>query len=81
MDVQAEKLLLIEKLLQVKNSEVLEKVKVLLESEELDQSAFDLKGYTISDESLQNRANEANEAIERGEYKSVSQLRKETKSW
>lgn len=81
MDVQTKKLHLIEKLLQVEDSDVLERVKALLESEESDQSAFDLKGYKISDESLQNRANEANEAIERGEYKRVSQLRKETKSW
>lgn len=81
MDVQAEKLQLIEKLLQVQDSDILERVKSLLESEESGQSAYNLKGYEISDESLQNRANEANEAIERGEYKTVSQLRKETKSW
>lgn len=81
MDVQAKKLFLIEKLLQVKDSDVLEKVKVLLETEEPNQAAFDLKGYSISDESLKERASEANEAMEKGEYKSVAQLRKETKSW
>lgn len=81
MDVQAKKLFLIEKLLQVKDTDVLEKVKALLETEVPNQLAFDLKGYSISDESLIERASEANEAIEKGEYKSVAQLRKETKSW
>ncbi|WP_420385140.1 hypothetical protein [Roseivirga sp.] len=80
MDVHAEKLLLIEKLLKVKDSGTLEKIKLLLKAEEIHQSAYD-KGSPISNDALIKRAEEANRAIEMGNHKSISQLKNDVKSW
>lgn len=81
MDVQTKKLHLIEKLLQVEDSDVLERVKALLESEESGQPAFHINGRSISNNALLSRANQANDAIEIGNYKTLSQLKHKAKSW
>ena len=81
MDIQAEKLHLIEELARVQDIQIIEQIKQLLK-----QKNNPVVGYKINDEpitrkQLIKRIEEADERINNGEYTSHEDLEKESENW
>lgn len=76
MDIQAEKLSIIEKLTHLSDVKVIEKIKALLEGEEsLDTDT------TISQEEMIERAEISNKDILEGDVTSLEDFKREMKNW
>ena len=82
MDIQAEKLLLIEQLARLQDVTIILKVKQILQSSNPEAKAgYDPDGSVISRADLLSRADESNKAITEGRTKSIEQVRENMKKW
>ncbi len=86
MNVQAEKLQLIEWLVQLQDVNLLRRVKELMQHDQENASETDIIGYRAGGEAitvadLKAKITSAEEQIDRGEYLTVEQLRKESEQW
>ncbi|MEQ8469608.1 MAG: hypothetical protein RIC35_00405 [Marinoscillum sp.] len=78
MDVQSEKLYLIEQLAKLEDVQLIQKIKELLESS---NPGYHPDGSEISRSELLSRAEHANKQIESGQTKTIDRLRGEVKDW
>ncbi len=82
MDVQAEKLHLIEQLIQLQDASIIQKVKdVLQTSQEEKAIGYNPDGSIITKSDLISRAEASNQAIREGKTKSIEEVRASMKSW
>ena len=82
MDLQAEKLLLIEQLAKLQDAAIIRRVKEVLESSYQDQViGYNADESAITQADLVSRAEASNKAIEEGRTKSIDQVRENVKSW
>ena len=82
MDIQSEKLYLIEQLTRLQDANIIQRIKEVLHS----TSESNIVGYkadndTITQADLVDRAKASNLAIEQGKTKSISEIRSNIKSW
>lgn len=81
MDIQAEKLLLIEELARIEDVHVIEQIKQLLREKIDPVMGYDVKGAPISRKQLIKRIEEAETRINNGEYTTQEDLEKESENW
>lgn len=82
MDVQTEKLHLIEQLIRLQDADVIQKVKDILQgSDEGRVIGYNPDGSIITKSDLIARAEISNQAIKKGSTKSIDQVRANMKSW
>jgi len=82
MDVQTEKLQLIERLVRLQDISIIEKVKEVLQGSEAEETiGYDSEGNIITKSDLISRAEASNKAIKQGRTKSIDQVRINMKSW
>ena len=79
MDIQAEKLSLIEQLLKVKNKALLLKVKALLDFAEEEEKNGSLSPMSLED--FYQKIVDSEEAISKGDFISQKKLRERAKGW
>ncbi len=81
MDVQTEKLHLIEQLIRLQDAAIIQKIKDVLASNEGKTIGSNPDGSTITTSDLKFRAEASNQAIKEGKTKSIDQVRANIKSW
>lgn len=82
MDIQAEKLHLIEQLARLQDVGTIEKIKEVLKGFNRDEAiGFNPEGTTITSSDLIFRAEASNRAIKEGKTKSIDQVRENIKNW
>lgn len=82
MDVQAEKLYLIEQLARLQDISIIQRVKEVLQSaDEGNAVGYNPDGSIITKSDLISRAESSNQAIKEGRTKSIDQVRANMKSW
>jgi len=81
MDIQAEKLSLIERLARVQDVHMIQQVKEILEQSKEKAVGMNPDGSIITQADLIDRAKASNRAIREGRTKSIDQVRKDMKKW
>ena len=81
MDIQAEKLHLIEELARVQDIQIIEQIKQLLKKKNNPVVGYEINGEPITRKQLIKRIEEADERINSGEYTSHEDLEKESENW
>lgn len=82
MDIQAEKLHLIEQLARLKDVSTIEKIKEILKGFYQDEAiGYTPEGTAITSSDLTSRAEASNRAIKEGKTKSIDQVRANVKNW
>lgn len=82
MDIQAEKLILIEQLLKLQDAHIINRVKELLQNVPKEKIVgSDPDGQVITQSDLIARAEASDRAIKGGDIISIEQLEEESKSW
>ena len=81
MDIQAEKLFLIEELVRTDDIKLIEKIKALLTNKSNPILGFDDTGQSITHSQLLKQIKEAEARIEGGEFTSQEDLEKQTENW
>ncbi|SKC61776.1 hypothetical protein [Ohtaekwangia koreensis] len=81
MDIQAEKLLLIEKLLRIGDAKILEQVRKLLEQSKNPVVGYDVQGNAITHQDFINKVEEAETQYQAGNYKTIDELDKQSETW
>jgi len=78
MNIQTEKLHLIEQLARLEDAEIIERIKELLREK---AAGSEPSGKLITQSELIKRAQASNLSIEKGELTSIEDLEEESKSW
>jgi hypothetical protein len=81
MDIQLEKLHLIEKLTQIEDIDIIEQVKELLNQKNNQVFGYGINGTPITRKQLIKRIEAAEERIDRGEYTTQEDIEKESQNW
>ncbi|WP_339784685.1 hypothetical protein [uncultured Imperialibacter sp.] len=82
MDLQAEKLLLIEQLARLQDAAIIRKVKEVLQSSHQEKAVgYNADESIITQADLISRAAASNKAIEEGRTKSIDRVRENVKGW
>lgn len=82
MDLQAEKLLLIEQLARLQDAAIIRKVKEVLQSSYQEKAVgYNADESIITQADLISRAEASNKAIEEDRTKSIDQVRENVKGW
>jgi hypothetical protein len=81
MDIQAEKLHLIEELTRIQDIQIIEQIKQLLKQKNNPVVGFEINGEPITRKQLIVRIEEAEKRIDNGEYISQEDLEKESENW
>ncbi|WP_236613979.1 hypothetical protein [Nafulsella turpanensis] len=81
MDIQAEKLELIERLTRIQDVEIIRRIKEILSSQSGPVAGYDPNGNSISQSALLERAEASNRAIQEGRVSSIEDLEKESENW
>jgi hypothetical protein len=82
MDLQAEKLLLIEQLARLQDAAIIRKVKEVLQSSYQEKAVgYNADESIITQTDLISRAEASNKALEEGRTKSIDQVRENVKGW
>jgi hypothetical protein len=81
MDIQAEKLHLIEELTRVQDIHIIEQIKELLKQKNNPIVGFEIDGNPITRKQLIKRIEEAETRIDNGEYITQQDLEKESENW
>ena len=81
MDIQLEKLQLIEKLTQIEDIDIIEQVRELLNQKGNQVVGYGINGTPITRKQLIRRIEEAEERIDNGEYITQEDLEKESQNW
>ncbi len=81
MDIQAEKLHLIEELARIQDSSIIEQVRNLLKEKNNPVMGYNLQGFPLTRKQLVKQIEEAEKRIDSGEYISQEDLEKDSESW
>lgn len=81
MDIQAEKLLLIEQLLRVRDVRVMEQVRELLNKESNPIVGYEADGRVITLHDFIKKIEQAEKEYESGNYQSIDEVEKESEAW
>lgn len=81
MDIQAEKLYLIEQLAKVQDVNVIQQLKKILEQENESVIGYRVTGEPITQKQLVKKVQEAERRIETGHFTSQQDLEREAESW
>lgn len=82
MDIQAEKLLLIEELARVQDVQIIKQIKqLLLQQKKNPTTGYDISGNPITRKQLIARIEKADNRIDNGEYITQEDLEKESENW
>ena len=81
MDIQAEKLLLIEKLVRIADAKILEQVRQLLEKSKNPVVGYDATGNAITHQDFINKVEEAEAEYRAGKTKTIDELEKDSETW
>lgn len=81
MDIQAEKLLLIEQLLRIRDERVIEQLRELLKEENNPVVGYETDGRPITQQDFIRKIEQAEEEYEQGNYQTIEKFEKESESW
>ena len=81
MDLEAEKLYLIEQLTRLQDTKIIQQIKDLLSSQSEPTAGYKPTGEAITKSELIARAEASNKAIKEGRLTGIDDLEKESKSW
>ena len=81
MDIQAEKLLLIERLLQVRDIDVIEQVQELLKKESNPVVGYEADGRPITQQDFIKKIEQAEMEYSKGNFQTIDALEKESENW
>lgn len=81
MDIQAEKLLLIEQLLLVRDAQVIEQVRELLKRENNPIIGYEADGRPITQQDFIKTIEQSEKEYEQGSYQTIEDLEKESGTW
>jgi hypothetical protein len=81
MDIQAEKLRLIEELARIQDIHIIEQINELLKQKSDPVVGFEITGAPISRRQLIKRIEEAEQRIDGGEFVTQEDLERESKNW
>jgi hypothetical protein len=81
MDIQAEKLFLIEELVKTDDIKLIEKIKALLTNKNNPTLGYEINGELITRSQLVTQIEEAEARIDLGEYTSQEDLEKQSENW
>jgi hypothetical protein len=81
MDIQAEKLLLIEQILRVRDVQIMEQVRELLNRENNPIVGYEADGRAITQRDFIKEIEQAEKEHESGEYQTIDELEKESEAW
>jgi uncharacterized protein (UPF0297 family) len=81
MDIQLEKLHLIEKLTQIEDIDIIQQVKELLNQKGNQVVGYRMDGAPVTKKQLIKRIEEADARIDSGEYITQEELEKESQNW
>ena len=81
MDIQAEKLLLIEQLLQVKDARVIEQVRELLKKENNRIVGYEANGQPITHQDFIRKIEQSEMEYSQGNFQTIEELEKESEKW
>ena len=81
MDVQAEKLHLIEELTRIQDIHIIEQIKELLRKKNNPVVGYEITGAPITRKQLIKRIEEAEKRIDNGEYVTQEDMEKESENW
>ena len=81
MDLQEEKLSIIERLIRVQDSKIIEQVKEVLKKEENPVVGYKADGSAITQKEFIQQVEEAEGEYKSGRYQTIEDLKKESESW
>lgn len=81
MDLQSEKLLLIEELLQVRDLKIIEQVRELLGKQNNPVVGFEANGKLVKQKDFIAKVEQAEREFKEGNYQTIQELEKESESW
>lgn len=81
MNIQAEKLLLIEKLLRIRDVRIVEQVRELLNKENNPVVGYEADGRTITLHDFIKNIEKSEKEYESGNYQTIDELEKESEAW
>jgi hypothetical protein len=81
MDIQAEKLHLIEELARIQDIHIIEQIKQLLKQQNNPVVGYEINGDPITRKQLIKRIEESEKRIDNGEYVTQEDLEKESENW
>jgi ribulose bisphosphate carboxylase small subunit len=81
MDIQAEKLLLIEQLLQVRDAKVIEQIRQLLEKSYNPIVGYEANGKAITQQDFIKQIEQAEKEYKSGNYQTIDEVEKESETW
>lgn len=81
MDIQAEKLLLIDQLLRISDVRVIEQIRELLKKENNPIVGYEPNGKPITQQDFIKKIEQAEREYEQGNYQMIEDLEKESESW
>src|SRR5690606_41481993 len=81
MDIQAEKLLLIEQLLQLRDVKVIEKIRQLLEKSYNPIVGYEPDGKPITQQDFIKQIEQAEKDYESGNHQNIDEIERETETW
>ncbi|MEQ8363576.1 MAG: hypothetical protein RH948_11955 [Cyclobacteriaceae bacterium] len=81
MDIQAEKLLLIEQLLLVRDAQVIEQVRELLKRENNPIVGYEVDGRPITQQDFIKTIEQSEKEYDQGNYQTIEDLEKESETW
>jgi hypothetical protein len=81
MDIQAEKLLLIEQLIQIGDTKLIEQIRDLLQSGINPLVGYEADGKAITQKDFIKMVEQAEDEVAMGKYQTIEELEKEAESW
>ncbi len=81
MDIQTQKLILIEQLLHVDDTKIIDQVRKILNKSESKIIGYELTGAPISKRDLLKKVELAEKEYKEGNYQTIDELEKESESW
>lgn len=81
MDIQAEKLHLIEELTRIQDIRIIEQIKLLLKQQNNPVVGYEISGEPITRKQLIRRIEQAEKRIDKGQYIAQEDLEKESDNW
>ncbi len=81
MDIQTEKLLLIEQLLQIRDASVIEQVRELLKRENNQVVGYEADGRPITHQDFIKKIEQSEMEYDKGNFQTIEELEKESEKW
>lgn len=81
MDIQTQKLILIEQLLHVDDTKIIDQVREILNNSESNIIGYELTGIPISKRDLLKKVELAEKEYKEGNYQTIDELEKESEGW